>query len=395
MDAPQMPANNPLDPEAPQQPPSTPAPQPPPVARPVPPPQPPPPPAPPAPPYGYGRYVPPPPPPPPPKKSRIGIVILVLLAVGFLGLMVLGTIGTHLMRSLSRSTPDGDLAGYSLEVEESGKGPSSVLMIPVQGVIAPNEGCGPGVIAQLRKLRMDNQPAGIKTVLLYVDSPGGDVTTCDIIDDEIRKCRAQGIKFVAFFGDLAASGGYYVSARADRIIGRPTSICGSIGVLMPHYDLAPLLTDKLGVRDDSVKSGPSKDVLSPFRAMTPAERKHMQDIVDELYGRFVKLVAEGRSQGDRRLTEDEVRKFADGNVYTSRQALELGMIDEIGQRDEALAAARELAGDPGATILVYRRQMSPLEMLLRGEARSGPVPREAQMMLEFAAHPRMLYLWRP
>jgi protease-4 len=313
-----------------------------------------------------------------------------VLVIGFFGLMVVGSIITHVVGSLVAVAGEEDMAGYNLEVEEQGKGSRSILMIPVHGMIVPDEGCGPAVISQLRQLRSNGRPGGIRVVLLDVDSPGGDVTTCDVIDDEIQKCREAGYKFVAFFGDLAASGGYYVSARADRIVARPTSICGSIGVLMLHFDAGKLMTEKLGVRDESIVSGPFKDVPSFFRPMTLEERAYMQNLVDQLYARFVSVVADGRG-----LKEVDVRKFADGKVFVPEEARRLRLIDDIGHRDLAISAARGLAEDPQATVLTYRRKISPLQALLQSGASAGPLPREAQALTRLALHPRMLYLWRP
>ena len=287
------------------------------------------------------------------------------------------------------TTEEARLANYQLETVERGRGPASVLMIPVHGIIAPDEGAAPATIAILRQLRTEGRPGGIKAVILHVDSPGGDVTTCDVIADEIRKCRQKGIKFVAFFGDLAASGGYYVSAGADRIVARPTSIAGSIGVIMMHFDAQKLLTEKLGVRDESLTSGAYKEVPSIFRPMTAEERAYLQNIVNSLYEHFVKVVADGR-----KLKPEEVRKLADGRVYTAEEAKRLGLVDQIGQRDEAIAAAREFAGSD-ATVVFYRRQPSFLERLWEGEAKASPVPREVQTLMRLAVQPRLLYLWRP
>lgn len=365
--------------ETPPQPPESPWGQPP-LASPYPPPPPPPP---------YARYV-PPPPPSPPRRSRTGLIILALAAFGVLGLAAAVLIVGQVLGGSGYATEEGAVAGYNLEVEEQGKGAKSILMIPVHGLIVPDQGAGPAVISQLRQLRKDHRPADIRVVLLHVDSPGGDVTTCDIIDDEIKKCKEQGYKFVAFFSDLAASGGYYVSARADRIVARPTSVCGSIGVIMLHFDAQKLLTEKLGVRDESIISGPYKDVPSLFRPMTPEERAYMQNLVDKLYARFVGIVAAGRGQ-----KETQVRQFADGRVFLAEEAQKLGLVDQLGQRDDALAAARKLAGDPAATVLIYRRKLSPLQALLQGGVQSGPLPREAEALARLALHPRMLYLWRP
>jgi protease-4 len=262
-------------------------------------------------------------------------------------------------------------------------------MVPIHGVIASEDGGAPAAIAMLRRLHTRNEPSGIRVVLLHVDSPGGDVTASDVLAHEVRRCREKGYKVVAFFGDTAASGAYYASAGADRIVARPTSIVGSIGVIMMHFDAQKLLTERLGVRDESVVSGPYKEVPSLFRPMTPEERAYMQNIVDALYARFVKTVADGR-----RMKEADVRKVADGRVFTADQALASGLIDAIGQREEAIAEARRLAGED-ADVLCYRREPGFFEQLMKGQAGASPVPREAQTLLRLALSSRPLYLWRP
>jgi len=287
------------------------------------------------------------------------------------------------------TTEEARLANYRLEKVERGKGRSSILMIPIHGVISSEDGAAPPAIAMLRQLRTENEPSGIKAVILHLDSPGGDVTASDVLAHEIRLCRDKGYKFVAFCGDTCASGAYYAAAGADRIVARPTSIVGSIGVIMMHFDAQKLLTERLGVRDESVVSGPYKEVPSIFRPMTPEERAYMQNIVDALYARFVKTVADGR-----RMKEADVRKAADGRVFTAEQAKALGLVDVIGQREEAIAEARKLAGED-ASVLFYRREPSFWERLMQGQAQASPVPREAQTLMKLALASRPLYLWRP
>ncbi len=287
------------------------------------------------------------------------------------------------------TTEEARLSNYRLEVVERGRGHASVLMVPIHGIIAPEGSSAPATIAMLRQLRTLDEPSGIKVILLHVDSPGGDVTTSDVLAHEVKMCQQKGYKVVAFYGDTAASGAYYATAGADRIVARPTSIVGSIGVIMMLFDAQKLLNDKLGVEDQSVVSGPYKDVPSVFRPMTEKERAYMQNIVDSLYGRFVDTVAEGRN-----LSPAEVRKIGDGRVYTARQAEELGLIDSIGQREEAIAAARRLAGED-ATVIFFRREPSFLEQLVKGGAASGPLPREVQTLMDLALSARPLYLWRP
>lgn len=286
-------------------------------------------------------------------------------------------------------TEEARLSNYSLEKVERGKGRASILMIPVHGVITSGEGAAPPAIAMLRQLRTEGVPSGIKVVILHLDSPGGDVTTSDVLAHEVRLCREKGYKFVAFCSDTAASGAYYIAAGADRIVARPTSIVGSIGVIMMHFDAQKLLTERLGVRDESVVSGPYKEVPSFFRPMTAEERAYLQNIVDALYTRFVKTVADGR-----RMKEADVRKVADGRVFTAEQAKALGLVDAIGQREEAIAEARKLAGED-AGVLYYRREPGFFERLMSGQAQASPIPREAQTLMKLALASRPLYLWRP
>jgi protease-4 len=287
------------------------------------------------------------------------------------------------------TTEEARLASYSLEKVERGKGRASILMIPIHGVISSEDGAAPPAIAMLRQLRTENEPSGIKVVILHLDSPGGDVTASDVLAHEVRLCREKHYKFVAFCGDTCASGAYYLAAGADRIVARPTSIVGSIGVIMMHFDAQKLLTERLGVRDESVTSGPYKDVPSFFRPMTAEERAYMKNIVDTLYARFVKVVADGR-----KMKEADVRKVADGRVFTAEQALANGLIDVIGQREEAIAEARKLAGED-AGVLFYRREPSFWERLTEGQAKASPVPREAETLMKLALRARPLYLWRP
>jgi protease-4 len=288
------------------------------------------------------------------------------------------------------TTEEAKLSNYALERVERGKASASILMVPVHGVIASEDGAAPAAIAMLRQLRTENEPSGIKVVILHLDSPGGDVTASDVLAHEVRLCREKGYKFVAFCGDTCASGAYYLAAGADRIVARPTSIVGSIGVIMMHFDAQKLLTERLGVRDESVTSGPYKEVPSFFRPMTEPERKYLQNIVNALYDRFVKTVVDGR----KKLKEADVRALADGRVFTAEQALANGLIDAIGQREEAIAEARKLAGED-ASVLYYRREPGFWERLTQGEAKASPIPREAETLMKLALRARPLYLWQP
>lgn len=349
---------------------------------------------------GWGSPPPPPPPPPPPAapvagvtpggkkpKRRLGLIIaivgglLLLAALAFLA--VVGVFYSRMAGSGGRG-----LDNYTLVEEEPGKGKDRILLVRVEGVITSGQGAAPEVIAQLRQLRKYGRPKNVTTVLLRVNSPGGTVTACDVIDNEVQKCKEAGYKFVAFYDEVAASGGYYVSARSDHIVARPTCITGSIGVIGMSFNLKRLLNEKLGIETQIMKSVPFKDVPSMFRPMTDEEKTYMQKIITDYHARFVNIVKTGR-----KLSDAEVAAFADGRVFLAADALRLKMIDEIGHWDAAIAAARKLTG-PDAPIVSYRRKPNPLKLLLQAKSGTG-LPRDLRLKLEVVAQQRFCYLWLP
>jgi len=217
-------------------------------------------------------------------------------------------------------------------------------VVEVEGFIAdPTH-----VTATLRDLRSEPE---IKAVVLKVNSPGGVIAPSQEIHDEVR--RTADVKpVVVAMGALAASGGYYVSAPATRIVANPGTATGSIGVIL-QFNEVHVLFDKLGLRSRTVKSGAMKDAGSPFREMTDADRATFQALIDDLFDQFVTAVAEGR-----KLEPEAVRRLADGRVYSGRQALELGLVDQLGNFWDAVALAQELGGMTGKPVLDYRRKRS-------------------------------------
>ena len=193
------------------------------------------------------------------------------------------------------------------------------------------------VVKALREVEERECPA----LLLRIDSPGGTVGDSQEIHAAIQRLRQKGCRVVASFGNISASGGVYVGVAAERIVANPGTITGSIGVILRGNDLSRLL-ERIGIRFDTVKSGLYKDILSPDRALTEDERGLLQGLIDASYGQFVAAVAEGRG-----LSEEAVRSFADGRVFTGEQARELGLVDALGDEESARRLAAELAGlDP-------------------------------------------------
>ena len=157
-------------------------------------------------------------------------------------------------------------------------------------------------------------------------------------------------KIIACIMDLGASGGYYVAVSADKIVAHPTTVTGSIGVIMLNLSVEGLL-QKIGVKDTSIKTGEHKDMGSPLKTMTDEERKIFQGILDNMYERFLSVIAENRKN----LTQEKLRSLADGRIYTAQQALAYGLIDQIGYLDEAITLAKEEAGLTKARVIIYHR----------------------------------------
>lgn len=188
----------------------------------------------------------------------------------------------------------------------------------------------------------------IKGVIMQVNSPGGGVYESDEIYNRLMELKAQYNKpLVVYMGQTAASGGYYVSMAADKIYANRNTITGSIGVILRTYNYQEL-TDKIGIKDVTFKSGPEKDLLNPMRPLTEEEAAIAQGVVNESYGFFVDIVAKGR-----KMERNQVVKLADGRIYTGPQAKNLGLVDEVGNLDQAINGAAELAHLTDPQILLF------------------------------------------
>ena len=208
------------------------------------------------------------------------------------------------------------------------------------------------VVSQLRKAEKDPE---IRALLLKINSPGGSTTASDILYSEIvafkRKTQA---KVVVAMMDVAASGGYYISLPADYILAHPTTITGSVGVVFLRPDVAGLM-DKIGVGVEVRKTGRNKDMGSPFRQATEEEIQIIQNLIDRLGERFLKLINEHRQINPQNLEE-----ISTARIYLADDALKLGLIDQVGYLPEAVSQAKKLAGLPeNAKVIVYRRTKFP------------------------------------
>jgi protease-4 len=273
-----------------------------------------------------------------------------------------------------------------------GRGPDRIALIEVTGVIgAPAnafalETSQDGLIRQIRQAANDDR---VKAVVVRVDSPGGGVVASNELHAAMQEVTAAGKPLVVSMGGTAASGGYYIATAADKIYANPDTLTGSLGVILSLTNIEAAY-EKLGLRSIVYKSGDLKDIGSATRAPTPEEDAILQSIVQEAYEGFVDVIVEGRN-----LSREQVLQIADGRIYTGQQALELGLIDELGNLDAAIAGARELAGLENALVVRYVQAGSLRSLLL---ARLGPQPPADPLGLNQITNPpppQLEYRWVP
>ena len=272
---------------------------------------------------------------------------------------------------------------------------SKVAVVTLAGAIMGGDGF---IRAQLDQIADDE---AVKAIVLRVDSPGGTVSGSDEIHHRLGKlARERELPVVVSMGGIAASGGYYVAmangGREDVIFAEPATLTGSIGVIIPHFDLSKMLK-RFDVRDDSVASGPLKEMLSPTKDRTPEladrERRLLKALVDDMFARFKEIVRQGRPK----LDAESVDKVATGQIFTAQQAKEAGLVDRIGFLEDAVDRAVELAGLTASTAraVKYTKPKGLLDEVLGGDGAAG-----SRVSLEAFAElttPRAWYLcsWWP
>jgi protease-4 len=190
------------------------------------------------------------------------------------------------------------------------------------------------VVGELKRF---NEAPWIKAIVVRIDSPGGAVAPTQEIFDQLQKTKKKK-PLIASMGSMATSGGYYIASACDKIIANPGTLTGSIGVIMQLTNVEDLMK-KVGVKGYNVKSGANKDIGSPFQPLSPEGREILQSLVDNVHSQFISAVAKGRG-----MNESQVRKLADGRVYSGAQAKELGLVDQFGTLDDAIEFAAKRVG---------------------------------------------------
>ena len=319
-------------------------------------------------------------------KRRLIIALIVLHAAALLASVVL------IVRSKSGDFKDagGKTRLLALPPKET------VGWVTIRGPIFASSSGKPwdhGSEQWARRIEQLAETPGVKAIVLDINSPGGSVGAVQEIYSRIQRVKKERrIPFVALFGDVAASGGYYIAAACDKIVAHPGTLTGSIGVIFQVSNLEGLFA-KVGYKMDPIKSGKHKDIGSPGRAMTPEERQIMQALIDDAYAQFVQAVADGR-----KLPADQVKPLADGRIYSGNQALSLHLVDQLGDSEDALKLAAQMGGIKDAKPKARRdvEKLNDLFEMLESRARLtlgvGPIELALPEALSSQSH-GMLYMW--
>jgi protease-4 len=223
-------------------------------------------------------------------------------------------------------------------------GTEKIALVKIEGMLITAD----SIVEEINNYADDSS---VKAILIRIDSPGGGVVASQEIFNAVLNARKQGKKKVVIsMGSVAASGGYYIAAAGDRIVANPGTLTGSIGVKMEFANLEKLL-EKIGVRGMVIKAGEYKDMGSPFREMTDHEKMLLQWVIDDVHSQFIEAVAKGRN-----LPEADVKAIADGRIFTGRQALHLKLVDQLGDLEDSILIAAELAGIKGKPRVVKKEK---------------------------------------
>ena len=335
-----------------------------------------------------------------PQKKRHSVLAWSLFGLACLALLVSMLMNASLLAQLvaretarpSKATQGGeDDFPRLVERWSCGSGPVKAVRIALTGIIERDSGGGMFRLSAdkieliQRQIRAAGNDPNVRAIIFEVDSPGGLVTPSDELYNALKQFKQGSPQraLVVFMRDVAASGAYYASVAGDWLIAEPTSLIGSIGVIIQTLNWKEL-SEKIGLHDVAITTGSNKDLLNPFREVNPEHVRILQDVADAMYGRLVDVIST-----ERKLDPDRLRELADGRVFTPSAALQERLIDEIGYWDDALARTANLLGVESVRVVRYEQKPDLFRWL-------------AEMRLPFslgalreAAAPRLLYLGRP
>ena len=331
------------------------------------------------------------------KKRWIAIIVTAALIFVSIGVNSLSFLFTRDFSKLIDEIAATSTSSYSETIIEDGIGKDKIAVLNLDGVIQDVGGLssllGTGYNHQFFMTQLNEilEDEAVKGVVLRVNSPGGGVVESADIYDGLRAIQEEkGIPLYVSMGGMAASGGYYVSAPAEKIFVNRETITGSIGVIMESMDYSKL-AEKYGIGFNTIKTGPYKDIMSGSREMTNEERAMLQEMINDSYERFVEIIADGRG-----MTEAEVKNVADGRIMNGRQAIEAGLADEFGKAVDVIAAMKEDYNLENATVFEYslHESLSSLFGLKAKSVFGGNIESEliGKLLSDYSA-PRMMYLY--
>lgn len=325
------------------------------------------------------HWPPPPPPPGPGWRRALRWATVLLLLVSVATNIVLWNLNATLFSSHS-----GPSEYYHSGSKQS---QDKLAIIEVSGTIMP-----PFTSRILRSIKQAKDDKHVKGILLQIDSPGGFVADSHQIYHRLKEL-AEKKPIIVSMGSLAASGGYYVAMGAgpnSRIFAEPTTWTGSIGVIIPRYELVGL-KEKLGIDSKPLKTGEFKDALNPFSPLSEKEKAVWDHILDQAFDQFLTVIDEGREK----LTKAQVKKLATGQIYTATDALEHGLIDEIGYEETAIEHLKQVASVKNPRVIKYEFSSGVLDLILGSQARVDPAAQWREL-LEATVPRAMFYCsWAP
>jgi len=322
--------------------------------------------------------------------ALVAAIVLLFVSIGFRFTMSIAS-------GLFDTIAEFDEHYYEEEILEDGDWDERIAVLDLEGIIQDidlsvflTEGYHHEQF--LGMIEQAGEDSSIAAIILKINSPGGAVgETAQIHRKLVELQETYDKPIYVSMGATAASGGYYVAAPADKIFAEPATITGSIGVIMESINYSEL-AENYGVHFNTIKSGKHKDIMSPNREMTSEERDILQSMIDEMYDDFVQVIVDGRQ-----MDEEEVRKIGDGRVYTGRQAQEVGLVDEVGNFEDALLAMQEDFHLQDAQVVQYEigtNFLSSLGMNLKGLFKRTPTELDQVMsLLRESDKPRAMYIY--
>lgn len=311
--------------------------------------------------------------------------------------------------TIGSSATDSQLA-HTAVIQEPGAGQNKIAVIDISGMIinAASRGIftrGENPVAVLyEKLQAAANDSSVKAVILRINSPGGTVTASDAMYREIMRFKkTTGKPVITMMMDIAASGGYYIACASDHIVAYPSTVTGSIGVIMQLVSMKNLM-NTVGIDATAITSGPNKDIASPFKNLSPDQRQILQTMVNDFYATFKNIVKTARPN----ITLDQFATATDGRVFTGQQALKIGLVDQLGDLNDAFQTAKKKASLKKANLVIYHRKARNIRSPYQSGASTYPLAHNttsAGTQINFAQFnltntfgqntPFFMYLWQP